>query len=305
MKRLYTFGCSFTNYKWPTWADILGREFDHYENWGQCGAGNQFIFNSITECLIKNKFTKDDIFIIMWTNVTREDRYVNGHWLTPGNIYTQDDTYDAEFIKKFVDIRGCYLRDLATIHATKKMLDSYGLRYIFTSMVPINNYDQYLLTKEEPGLTELFDCYANTIAEIRPSVFESIFNYDWTSRPFGKNTKNLKKLMENYQCVAGTNWPSFDIFYKNIIANNFKDLTIDIRKEISDPKWNWEWKVFSSKRIDNHPTPSEHLEYINKVLPEFNISDDTKNWISTINDAVLRKHECDSLWEQSHQPNRW
>ena len=47
MKRLFTFGCSVTEFIWPTWADILGREFDYYENWGRVGAGNLYIFNSI------------------------------------------------------------------------------------------------------------------------------------------------------------------------------------------------------------------------------------------------------------------
>ena len=37
MSRLFTFGCSFTNYAWPTWADFLGLEFEHFENWGVSG----------------------------------------------------------------------------------------------------------------------------------------------------------------------------------------------------------------------------------------------------------------------------
>ena len=32
MNRLFAFGCSLTFYWWPTWADILVREFDHFEN---------------------------------------------------------------------------------------------------------------------------------------------------------------------------------------------------------------------------------------------------------------------------------
>ena len=76
VRRLYTFGCSFTQYFWPTWADILGQEFDYYENWGKLGGGNQFIFNSIIECSLRNKLTPNDTVAIMWTNVTREDRYI-------------------------------------------------------------------------------------------------------------------------------------------------------------------------------------------------------------------------------------
>ena len=59
MSRLFTFGCSFTHWSWPTWADILGREFDEYENWGQRGGGNVFIFHSLIECYKKNKLNKN------------------------------------------------------------------------------------------------------------------------------------------------------------------------------------------------------------------------------------------------------
>ena len=31
VKRLFTFGCSFTRYYWPTWADMLGQEYDEFE----------------------------------------------------------------------------------------------------------------------------------------------------------------------------------------------------------------------------------------------------------------------------------
>ena len=41
--RLFVFGCSFTMYAWPTYADFLGYEFDHYENWGFPGLGNRAI----------------------------------------------------------------------------------------------------------------------------------------------------------------------------------------------------------------------------------------------------------------------
>lgn len=60
MNRLFTFGCSFTNYMWPTWADILAIEFDSYRNWGRIGAGNHFIFYSLLECINRNEITADD-----------------------------------------------------------------------------------------------------------------------------------------------------------------------------------------------------------------------------------------------------
>ena len=119
----FAFGCSFTSYYWPTWADIFGKEFEYFENWGQSGGGNQFIFNSLMECVVKNKISKDDTVIIMWTNISREDRYVNHKWITPGNIFNQS-TYTQDFIKEFADIRGYLIRDLNTIFATQNILKS-------------------------------------------------------------------------------------------------------------------------------------------------------------------------------------
>ena len=53
--RLFVFGCSFTKYYWPTWADIIGQEFEYYENWGEIGSGNLRIAHRITECVYKNQ----------------------------------------------------------------------------------------------------------------------------------------------------------------------------------------------------------------------------------------------------------
>jgi hypothetical protein len=69
MTRLFTFGCSFTNYRWSTWADCLAPEFDYFENWGQSGAGNHYIFNSMMEADQRHQFDEGDTVIVCWTNV--------------------------------------------------------------------------------------------------------------------------------------------------------------------------------------------------------------------------------------------
>ena len=56
--RLFVFGCSFTMYEWPTYADFLGYEFDQFENWGFPGLGNRAIAERVAECHIKNNFTR-------------------------------------------------------------------------------------------------------------------------------------------------------------------------------------------------------------------------------------------------------
>jgi len=68
-RRLFTFGCSFTNYKWKTWADIIGTQFEEFQNWGKSGSGNFFISSSLYECHSINKITKDDVVLIMFSSI--------------------------------------------------------------------------------------------------------------------------------------------------------------------------------------------------------------------------------------------
>ena len=49
MSTLYAVGCSHTRYCWPTYADILGQEYDKFENWGQSGFGNLAIMHRALE----------------------------------------------------------------------------------------------------------------------------------------------------------------------------------------------------------------------------------------------------------------
>jgi hypothetical protein len=176
MHRLFTFGCSFTSYHWPTWADILGKEFDYFENWGMGGGSNQYIFNSLIEANLRNKFASEDTIAIMWTNVSRLDVYNNNRWLPIGNIYTSD-YYNKEFLQKFTDYRGFLIRDLSTIAATNDLLKSWNVKYYNLSMVPIDAIDQS--TVADNSCSDVKELYKDTIANIRPSIFEKVFNYNW------------------------------------------------------------------------------------------------------------------------------
>ena len=73
MKRLFAFGCSFTNYAWPSYADFLGYAFDKYENWGFPGFGNRAIAERVAECHAKNSLCKEDTVLVQWTSHTRND----------------------------------------------------------------------------------------------------------------------------------------------------------------------------------------------------------------------------------------
>ena len=135
MSRLYTFGCSFSRYFWPTWATLL-HTIKEGENWAMPGMGNKFIFESFVECMITNKINKNDTVIIMWTSWFREDRFLNGDWMSGGNVYNHQ-FYDNDFLKKYWDDEGAVLHTLNYMSATLTILESIGCKYIFACAFPL------------------------------------------------------------------------------------------------------------------------------------------------------------------------
>lgn len=252
MSRLFTLGCSFTQYwRWPTWADALGREFDHFENWGLCGAGNSYILWSLIECNQRNQLNSDDEVWIMWTNTSREDRYVGERWLEGGNVYwSAGSSLPAEYVKKFACERGYLIRDLANIAAAKQLLDHWGCKYKFLSMVPFAHTNEHNglgynpddVKQENQDVQEL---YKNILDLIGPSVLDTVFDGAWKSR--------------------------------------------------SGIKCN-----FDPKQRDFHPTPAEHVEYLQKVAPGL-LSQSTLDWM-----AVCNQQATDHLleWQQPNRPRR-
>lgn len=129
--RLFTFGCSFTRYCWPTWADILFAVREG-ENWALPGGGNKFIFASLMECMVTNKITAEDTVIMMWSSWAREDRYLNNAWQLHGNVYN-NDFYTEDFLMRYWDDTGAALDSYNYKTAAYTMLEQLGCEYIMAS----------------------------------------------------------------------------------------------------------------------------------------------------------------------------
>lgn len=130
-KRFFTFGCSFTEYRFPTWANIMSKMMPDAEfyNFGQSGGGNTLIASRVAETNMKYKFCDTDLIMIMWSTLCREDRWLPSAnaWICPGNIYSQkvyeDFTTDA-YLKKYGQPITYLIRDLATIEMTRGYLET-------------------------------------------------------------------------------------------------------------------------------------------------------------------------------------
>jgi hypothetical protein len=235
-KRFFAFGCSFTQYYWPTWADIISKEFKESHNYGRNGAGNFFIYQSLIEAILKHEINKDDLVMIMFSNVTREDRFTkNRGWITPGNLYFQNE-YDEKFIKNYICDHGYLMRDLNLVTGCGLALDSIGCDYKFMSMVPFNS-------KQSDGIKMskidyLLKFYKTTLDTVEPSVLDTIFKGDWNTRQ-------------------------------------------------SRPVYDVSWQ--KEKYVDNHPTPSEYLEYLQTIISDIEFNESTLKFVEQSNQQVLSK----------------
>lgn len=145
---LYTFGCSFTIYKWPTWADYLhvGGLAKEYSNWALPGGSNDFILHSFTECISRHTITDKDLVCIMWSQPARIADYTDDTgWDMPGNAYLYQPKERAKYLHedKIALENHSYFKAVATI------LESIGCDFYFTSMERIDLiYDDVYDTKK-------------------------------------------------------------------------------------------------------------------------------------------------------------
>lgn len=221
-KRLFTFGCSFTKWIWPTWANVIAYELDvPLYNYGYSGAGNQYIFNAIIQADSHYKFNDEDLIMVCWTNVCREDRLHNGHWLCPGNIYTQG-IYDQSCVKKWADPFGYAVRDFASIKATWELLDKTGCQFHFMKMLDFENIDQFNLDNKE-NFSKLENIYDYYLVKIKKSFYEVL----WNNNLDNKYKKEKELFGEKYHDGHPTIKEHL-IYLENVFDYTFSEKTKNI-----------------------------------------------------------------------------
>jgi hypothetical protein len=119
--RVFTFGCSFTQFFWPTWSDII--EYDMKlptQNWGLCGLGNVGIAHRLLEADATHKFTERDLIMVLWSTWPRECRFINGQWQSAGNIFNNRELYNKKFQKTYWSANNDIIKNVGAIHMAGK-----------------------------------------------------------------------------------------------------------------------------------------------------------------------------------------
>lgn len=163
--RLFTFGCSYTEYAWPTWSDIIAKDLDcENHNYAKAGMGNQGIACRTIEANEKHKFNKDDLVCILWSSWQRVDLLKEGHWVTEGNILNSD-YYSDEYLSNHWSEENDIIRNKTAILQTNAYLKSFG--------VDLFQGHKDKVDKNLPGAENVFPATKNVyVNDSHPSVLE-------------------------------------------------------------------------------------------------------------------------------------
>lgn len=238
---LYAFGCSYTKYFWPTWADIIGKYAFEYKNFGKRSAGNYFIFHQLINFVATHKFNSDDIIAICWSGYFREDRIKNSKWIH-GNVasITDHPFYDDNFVEKFFDLEHYLERDKTLIIAAIELLEAKKINYVMFSM----NEMFFEMQKDE-------------------NFFKN-FLFVYLSK---KSSEFLKRTVQTNK-IAEKNKESLYLRYKEKILNSISTELNIYNKKRPLIKLNGQ----DTAEKDFHPTPEEQLYYVEKILlPKLNL----------------------------------
>lgn len=181
-KRLFTFGCSFTNYYWATWSNILAMYLqpDEYYNFGRMGASNYYISNMIDQADSIYNFGNDDLVVVCWSCLPREDRFVDKRWNEIFNLARGKELAKITSPEDFI------LRDLHEIKLVNAFLEN-KTNVIMFSMTDLNSkVDEFLEHKIKKHIQNL---YSDTLDKVSFGMTEQIYTH-WMDK-----TENDRKLL--------------------------------------------------------------------------------------------------------------
>lgn len=271
MKRLFTFGCSYTKYMWPTWADLLLYDFDYGENWGKKGIGCRAIAERVAECHARNNFTSEDTIVIQWSTHLRNDFYLvksplkrpNG-WQTYGSIISliNKEIYDKKWFDNFFYEPAYIMHCLNHMLLTQGLLKSTGCKWYMTSIGDWDKVSTDLNNGASLGETWLTE---------ELSIWD---NEDKNS------LKIYKKIWDNNI----DNWITpIEIFLKHDNQKRYVFFDNVEKRSYKDP----------------HPTVRQYASWLDKELkPKLHLQKNEKseNWINEIEKIYLdNKHDVHSL----------
>lgn len=256
MQRLFVFGCSFTNYMWPTWADIVAYDLGiPYFNYGLPGLGNVGISHRIIEADIKHTFTNDDIIMIFWTSWCREDRISQGNWAANGSIFSKGNPLYPKFLRNYWDYGNDIVKNSTAIISTHKIYknnikwqgSAFPFFYLEADDFPIGENDHKLKRLYKRQLPDI--PLVNTILTDETQPYRSF--------------EDAHPDVKFYLNMVDSNI----IKLKKTTITRFTEFQITIEKELEKHKFNYiEMKKLINQKLTNEFTDIKEVMHSNFLI---------------------------------------
>jgi hypothetical protein len=191
MSRVFTFGCSFTDYNWPTWADMILYK-NKGINYGICGGGFEQIMNSLIQCDIDFKLKESDHVVIVYPNLLRWDMPFYPRMLCLGNALTSPW---KDHLDKMYSIEGLTYKNLNLIVMIDYFLKSKKVKVHYSSIFPIfENPENYFMNIEfGDKIKSHLEFVQNTVMKNQlPDFYTFLYGNDNKSYQTWQGTKKWK-----------------------------------------------------------------------------------------------------------------
>lgn len=190
-KKVLCFGCSFTRYAWSTWADLLKGKYKKIVNHGRAGAGNYYIFQKILEEYTTGNIDKQDLIMVCWTGIYRQDNKIRDNWHTHGNLLSGKH-WPKNVVKDFFDPEFLLERDLYYIYAINRIFEKQIINFSISEFEQIIEYDPMKIkpSKTNIKIQETLNTFYPSFKQI---LGEGYWNQNKDPHP---TTEQHKKYLE-------------------------------------------------------------------------------------------------------------
>jgi hypothetical protein len=263
MKRLFVFGCSLTYYTWPTWADLIGQQFDEYYNFGVMGMGNNFIQHTVYEANSIFDFTTDDTVLVMFTNAFRNDSFIIDEdqqlrWQSRGFIYqpNNENLYSDEWKKSFWSAEQSYMQTWLSIKSIQTLLHTKQVNYKLIQGMDFTLHDVANKHFLDPYITQinqmldvtvpLHDWASSTYSDAEFYTFDSIGrDLHPTIKMHGEYIKHFLPNYYNDQISQAVEELENHINLSDIERNWLNPVFMKYRGRKAGSVANWQYNVTS------------------------------------------------------------
>lgn len=227
MGRIIIFGCSYTQYGWPTWANILGYDLNkEYHNFALPGLGNVGIMHRMIEADAKLKFTDEDEIFILWSSWSREDRVRDRNWVCAGSVFNAGNPeYNNYYIKRYWHIDNDIVKNASAIIAANKM---YGKYIRWQGSAFELGVNEAAITRRNEQTMELFDFYSQQLPFI-PS-----YNFERTDyqKPYKVVQDCHPDIKQHLDILQEFIYPCLGIEIKQSTIDLFTELHNDVEEKV-------------------------------------------------------------------------